>query len=567
MANKRAVLGRPFPDANVPRNAFDRSSRRQFHYQLGALTCPWFEPCIAGTHLKLNRKIFQRTADVNTAAFPKMDTHIQYYFVPFRQLWSQWDDFKLNISDFNSSALAPFGQSAGVYAPPSRVPYVNTSQLGQAINTFETNQIVDELGFNRSYNARKLLNMLGYGEGEKGGLISSAIDVNIWPILAYHKIYYDHFRNTAYESNNPKYYNMDYLYSNAVQISNVTMKPSDAEVRDLLHLHYVNYRQDYFTNLYPSLNYVQSDPSGLSWNNPPNLVGLGSYGSNLWNSGTSNPSLGSSYLYGPDLSSSTPPSGVQILSVNAIRSAFALDKLMRSSAYAPKHAKDQYEARFGIKFRNNPNESIFIGSFMNDIQIGEVTSTAATDINGQLNPLGAIGGKGVSFDDFGKTLEFDCQEDGIVMAICYTTMRSSYRSLGIDSYLTKHVREDYFQPEFQDLGLEPVYGAEFSRSAGYSIIMGYHPRNQRYKIGIDKNYGLFSDINSDMYQFINHTDVGRIPTGNGVNYSWFKVRPTDLNGVMRVDFDGSWATDQFITDCEFGCTAIQNMSIHGQPSL
>lgn len=566
MANKKAVLGRPLPDANVPRNAFDRSSRRQYHYALGQLIPAWWEPCIAGTHLKLNRKIFQRTADVNTAAFPKMDTHIQYYFVPMRQMWSLWEDFKLNISDYNSTALIP-AQSASTAVPiPSRAPYANTADIGNALNDMIQNSAVDDLGFPRYEFAQKLLNLLGYGQADHGGLISLAADVNLWPLLAYHKIYYDHFRNTSYESNNPRKYNMDYLHSNGVASGSVTMKVAQSEFYSndgLLMPHYVNYRQDYFTNLYPSLNFVVSTPLGTTWTIPSSVVNADSYSSSsavyfgVQTGGTRGTFLNAS---------NSGTSNLRITS-QSIRALFALDKLTRSSAYAPKHAKDQYEARFGIKFRNNPNESIYVGSFMNDIQIGEVTTTAATEIQGNLNPVGAIGGKGVSFDDFGKTLEFDCQEDGIIMAIQYTTVRSSYRALGIDSYLVKHLREDYFQPEFQDLGLEPVYGAEFSRSTGYSLIMGYHPRNQRYKLSIDKNYGLFMDMNSDMSMFINHTDVGRIPSSSGVNYSWFKVRPTDLNGIMRVDFDGSWSTDQFITDCEFGCTAIQNMSVHGQPSL
>ena len=132
MANKKAVLGRPLPNASTPRNAFDRSSRRQFHYALGQLVPAWWEPVIAGSKLKLNRKVFQRTADVNTAAFPKLDTHVQYYYVPFRQLWSFWDDFKLGIQDTNSSALFNaadlFGRSM-----PTRVPYTTASDIATTL--------------------------------------------------------------------------------------------------------------------------------------------------------------------------------------------------------------------------------------------------------------------------------------------------------------------------------------------------------------------------------------------------------------------------------------------------
>lgn len=600
MANKKAVLGRPLPNASVPRNAFDRSSRRQFHYALGQLVPAWWEPVIAGSKLKLNRKMFQRTADVNTAAFPKLDTHVQYYFVPFRQMWSFWDDFKLGIQDTNSSALFNaqdlFGRTM-----PTRVPYTTAADFFTTLDDIQQNSLLDDLGYRRDYGVSKILNLLGYGQGDA---YTFTRDMNLWPILAYHKIYYDHFRNTAYEPNLPHMYNMDYLWA-----QNRDMKIPQANLlgtavdNGLFSFHYVNYRNDYFNNLYPSLNYIQVPPTGSQWQIPSNVVNgvvssvlvqlSGSTGTDVgrWatnGSGSSNINVvkgesdTSVYLgdgsrimsHDHSLSQQVSLNANQILNPQAIRAAFALDKLLRSSAYAPKHAKQQYEARFGIKFKNNPNESFYLGSFMNDVTIGEVTTTATTNFtdsggNSRVSPTGAIGGKGIGFGDWGKTIDFTAEEDGIVMAIVYSTIRSSYRALGVDSYLSKHLPEDYFQPEFQDLGLEPVYGSEFNQTLTDATILGYRPRNQRYKIGIDKNYLLFMDMQQDLSMFINHTDVGRIPANGstGVPYSWFKVKPSDLNGIMRVNFNGQWNTDQFITDCEFGFTCIQNMSVHGQPKL
>ena len=574
MAKKKAVLDRPLPDASLPRNAFDRSSLREYHTALGQLTPVWWEPVIAGSHCKLNRKIFQRTADVNTAAFPIIDTHIQYYFVPMRQMWSYWENFKLGIQDYNSSSLAYVSGNTPTY--PNQVPYTTLGDFFTALDYLTTNSIVDEVGLPARPFAEKLLNYLGYGQGNIFPAPSTALGsmhVNLWPLLAYHKIYYDHFRNTAYESNKPDAYNIDHFWSrsnlSAISWSAlVTQSGLNSAISGLLAPHYVNYRDDYFTNVYPSLNYVQSTPSGNNWSIPTNIVGS-AVGNNLpfGEMGVLAAGNGNN-IYLSNLDATTG----KFFSLQSLRSAFALDKLMRSSAYAPKHVQDQYEARFGIKFKDNINESIYLGSYMNPLTIGEVTSTAATDYTDsggttQTMPVGAIGGKGISFDDFGKTITFDAKEDGIIMAVQYTTIRSSYRALGLDSYLTKFLPEDYFQPEFQDLGLEPIYGYEFSRSLGSSIVMGYRPRNQRYKLSMDKNYGLFMDMTQDLSMFINHTDVGRLPSSSGLPYTWFKVQPTDLNGIMRVDFDGSWATDQFINQCEFGFTCVQNMSVHGQPKL
>lgn len=609
MANKLAVLSRPSPDASLPRNAFDRESMRVYHYSLGQLIPAWFEVLTAGSHAKINRKIFQRTSDLNTAAFPMIDTHIQYYFVPFRQLWSLWDDFKLGIKDVNSTSLVNISDTTtdGNLTLPNRVPYTSLADLETALINSQSNGEVDIFGFPAQDSARKLLNMLGYGFPFYG---ANQLEVNLWPILAYHKIYYDHFRNSSYENNLARLYNLDYLWSR-----NRDMKVPANELKTtrdgLLSLHYVNYRDDYFTNIYPSLNYVQLTavsvgPNYGPGNLQPNPIGVpsnivngnvgtvpvnisGSTGTDrtrwsVWdgssltsNSNVKTLNTGDLYqegnpnvtiVHSHDISGQFNLNASQVLNVQAIRAAFAFDKLLRSSAYAPQHVKDQYEARFGIKFNVNPDESIYVGSYKNDIQIGEVTSTANTLDSGG-DALGAIGGKGVGFSDWQKTIDFNANEDGILMAIQYSTIRSCYRSIGVDSYLTKHLPEDYFQPEFQNLGLEPVYGSEFNQSLGQSTILGYRPRNQRYKLGIDKSYGLFADVSQDLSMFINHTDVGRVvPVGaSGVNYSWFKVKPSDLNGVLTAEYDGTWSTDQFYGQTIFGCTVNQNMSVHGQPSL
>ena len=573
MANKKAVLSRPLPDASVTRNAFDRESMRCYHYSLGQLLPVWFEPVIAGSHLKLNRKIFQRTAQLNTAAFPIIDTHLQYYFVPFRLMWSLWDDFKLGIQDVNSTALVNVldENALGRLTMPNRVPYTTRADLGTALNYIVTNNQVDVFGITNEWHAKMLLQLLGYGQVTE--LTTDPSQVNLWPLLAYHKIYYDHFRKSSYENNYAKAYNMDYLWAR-----NRDMKIPVADLynnwQGLLNMHNVDYRNDYFNNLYPTLNYVQITPVTQSASpGTPGLtvgsaIGLPSNVSGLV-SGANNTNFMGIVPYSEHtfmretLGTNTSVS----LTLPTLRAAFALDKLMRSSAYAPLHVKDQYEARFGIKFPYNASESVFIGAYKNDIQIGEVTSTADTGSAGAA--LGAIGGKGVGFGDWGKTLEFNAKEDGIVMAIQYSTVRSCYRALGVDSYLVKHLPEDYYQPEFQNLGLEPVYGQEFNASLGQSTVLGYRPRNQRYKLGVDKSYGLFADIGQDLSMFINHTDVGRLPAvgQSGVNYAWFKVNPSDLDGVMSVAYDGTWHTDQFFGQTIFGCTVIQNMSVHGQPSL
>ena len=374
MANKKAVLGRPLPDATVSRNAFDRSSLREYHTALGQLTPVWWEPVIAGSHCKINRKIFQRTADVNTAAFPKIDTHLQYYFVPMRLMWSYWENFKLGINDYNSSALGY--QSQGMDTYPTSVPYTTLGDFNSALAYMSTNSLVDSVGMPVLPFAQKVLNYLGYGQGNSfpaTGQTGGNVQVNLWPLLAYHKIYYDYFRNTAYESNRPSNYNVDRFWAasgtNSIAYTSLVAGSQASYATGILSPHYVNYRHDYFTNMYPALNYVQSLPTGQAWQIPSNVAGLssaatmllsGTTGNDLgrWSDGSSSMGVGNNVSTNTDTLRLTSQGGTNSniyhdhslnVSVNAtipynvqsIRAAFALDKLMRSSAYAPKHIKHQ----------------------------------------------------------------------------------------------------------------------------------------------------------------------------------------------------------------------------------
>lgn len=605
---KRKVLSRPLPDASLPRNSFDRGFTSAYTSVCGQLLPVFCQPVIAGSHSKINRRIFQRTANVHTAAFATLDTHIQFYFVPLRMLMGNWDSFKLNIQDINSSAYA-ISKAGGVKV--GGVPYFNLKGLNSVYP--DTASYNDDCGFRLWKGALRLLDMLGYGnytslpDGDYRSL-----QLNAFRLLAYQKVYYDHFRNTAYESNDPFAYNADF------HILNDAGDVSDS-LPQILRMRYVNYRKDFFQNLYPSLDYVVSSPEGTNWSIPKSVVddnhsaavtfdgsvvGETESDTDKWKFSAEESSPGSSrqpvlmykssdglksllstdsdsspswLMHTHDVFGDAEVPATQLLSVlnaQTIRATFALDKLMRSSAYAPKHAKEQYEARYGIKFPENINESTFIGAFKNDVVIGEVVNQTAFAQGDTPSgaPLGAIGGKGVGAGNFGQDIVYDNKEDGFIIGVQYSLPRTSYDSTRIDTYNLKSDREDFFIPEFMDLGLQPITRREMRIQDSLTkdnYILGYVPRYQEYKLGIDENHGLFA-TDSDLSKFV--VDSGSkmasaVVDGNGVTARFFKVSPSDVDSIFQVNFDGSQSTDQFLNYCHFKFDCVMNMSVHGQPRL
>lgn len=598
----KKVLGRPLPDASIPRNAFDRSYVRNFNHSVGMLLPVFCEPVIAGSSIKLNRQIFERTADVNTAAFNKLDTHIQFYAVKLKYLYSRWDDFKLNIQDLQTSAYN-FVSNDFVRVPdvPSSIP---TFDIHERFQLPDVADLKDGVGYSWVNGALRLLDLLGYNGYD---IYADSPQMNTLRLQAYQKVYFDHFRNTAYESNNPFAYNSDlFVQNNGSPVSEVVYNQF---LKEIMTLRYVNYRKDYFQNIYPALNYVVSDPSGLSWQLPSSLVGAtGSAPVSLSGSGTLAGVTGSDrdrwstgdgfngnveILNGSALvnnrlhftehthtvsgSASLNSSGSlglnpSVYNVQAIRASFALDKLLRSSAYAPKHARDQYKARYGISGKGfDDHLSDFIGAFMNDITIGEVVSTSDT-LNGDVgNRLGAIGGKGIGSGDYGRTLEYTANEDSLIVGVCYTIPRTQYDGNRYDNWNMKSVREDFFIPEYMDLGLQPLYRGELYEGdeVTRNFILGYVPRYQEYKLGIDVNNGLFINGES-LSPFVVHTNAeerGLSPVGHGVNNNFFKVTPSDVDSLFVQSYDGEQRSDQIYSNCRFMFVVNCNMSVHGQPHL
>lgn len=570
---KTSVLSRPMPRASLPRNSFDRGFISNF-VQSGGFLNPVFAQFVpAASHGRINRSEFVRMSQVNTAAFPTIDHHIDFFKIPIRLLFSRYGDFKLAIQDTNSSALTDGASTPGFNVPTS-LPYLTTENIGTYVISGNPQ---DQLGFPYSYNSRILLDSLGYNADNCLNYSSSAYqgykqNLNALKLLAYQKVYYDHFRNTAYESNNPFAYNADWAYVNG---NNGNL--STLHLDEILKPRYANYRKDYFTNIYPSLNYVVSSPVQGSWLIPNSVVGV--FPGNSFNP-NNQPILNdviSSAQLSPSVLSGRNSAGNSYISVSVqqIRSIFALDKLMRASAYAPKHVKQQMEARFGIIVPDIiGNESEKLGSFMSDIVIGEVTSTANTGSTG--DPLGAIGGKGVGAQSHGDTISFDTgADDCIIMGISYFMIRSFYDSTRVDNFNMKFTKEDIFVPEFENLGLQPIYQMERKQNpandaaaiAYNNKILGYVPRYQEYKLGIDENHSYFN-AGKPLQSFVNHTSLkGNNNAGNGVSLGYFKVDPRDFDTIFVDAYDPLQNSEHFFGQIRFKFDCRQNMDVHGQPRL
>ena len=200
MSLSKVPLIRP-SKANRPRNAFDLSQRHLFTAPAGALLPVLSLDLMPHDHIEINASDFMRTLPMNSAAFVSMRGVYEFFFVPYKQLWSAFDQFITGMSDYKTSYMYPFKNKVVENAP--------SFGIQDFLKFISTKTDKDIHGFPKKNGVYRMLDLLGYGKyATSAGTAYTDIPEkttkdlgNATPFraLAYQKIYSDHYRNSTYE--------------------------------------------------------------------------------------------------------------------------------------------------------------------------------------------------------------------------------------------------------------------------------------------------------------------------------------------------------------------------------
>lgn len=247
---------------------------------------------------------------------------------------------------------------------------------------------------------------------------------------------------------------------------------------------------------------------------------------------------------------------------------------MMISERAAKTYSEQIKAHWGENVNSRDNNRCYkIGETSHMIGINQVVSTSETS-EGSLGQLGAFG----SGKSNGNRFTYDCHEHGVLMGIMYISPIADYPSDMMDAFNQKFSAYDYFQPEFDCLGMQYLQYKQLGglflgqpRSSDNTAkfaanqILGYQNRYLEYK---------------SSYDFISNFFAGQNPTWVALrDFDWltygsdfalyplkyFYIDPKVLNSIFVQQFNGSGKTYQFLVDCQNSAQAVRNMSIDGTP--
>lgn len=566
------------------RNGFDLSSKRNFTAKAGELLPVNCWEVLPGDSFVFDLKTLTRTQPLNTAAFARIREYFDFYFVPYSLLWNKANTVLTQMNDNVQHATSLDPTQNGVLA--GTMPYTTMSDISGYLNSLAVDNSIDIrkkqnfFGFNRAMCSAKLLEYLGYGNfypyAEKqtntfdsvapNGVKPMNLQMSLFPLLAYQKIYNDYYRQSQWEKSSPSTFNVDYVTGTSSTL--VTLNTQNVrENYSLLDLRYCNWQQDLFHGVLPRSQYGDVSTASLSVNGLAGLTG------NLDITVTEGQgSIAKQQVTGGKLSGV----GDGSLSILALRQAEFLQRWKEITLSGNKDYREQIQKHWNV----SPSEAYsemctYLGGIDSSLDINEVVNNNITGDN-----AADIAGKGVGVSN--GQIRFDSRgEYGVIMCIYHCLPLLDYSSYCISPKVTRVNAVDFAIPEFDRLGMQPVPYVWFSNASRQSDGVafpnfGYAPRYIDYKTDIDMSLGAFKTSLSNWIISYNEqsvqlsSDLGLDqPTvnqvGGAITYPVFKVSPHCLDSLFAVSANSTVDTDPFLCSSFFDVKVVRNLDVDGLP--
>ena len=556
------------------RSSYDLSSKKLFTAKVGELLPCYWQIAIPDNNYRISADWFTRTVPVNTAAYTRIKEYYDFFAVPLRLISRALPQAFTQMTDYMTSASSPTSNTEGLKS----VPYTSLQSISASLTLAQSLDSFDDVGLPFVYGSCKLLDLLGYGSfiassssakeaisnaylsfyptsDSKNPLVFRVSQVvNLLPLLAYQKVYFDIFSNSQWEKHLAYSYNLDYWDGK----EEVQLSP------DMFKLRYANYPKDYFMGMLPNSQYgsVAVLPS-VNPNYASNLV----YAAGNPSSSLTNPKDSKTIETGNTSTSARQLLINSDLSALSIRATEYLQHWKEVVQFSSKDYSDQMAAQFGIKAPEYMgNHCHYIGGWSNVININEVINTNLNDQSSQAS----IAGKGVGSNS-GHTLNYSCgAEHQVIIGIYHAVPMLDWDISGQAPQLTVTSITDFPQPAFDQLGMQSVPALNLindtSRTAEGAL--GYNLRYWQWKSAIDTVHAGFRK-GLAYRSWASALDGWDVLTSSGkFSYQSMKVRPQQLNSIFLPQVSGDHsgvAFDQLLCNVNFQVYAVQNLDRNGLP--
>lgn len=467
------------------RSVFDLSHEVKLTCDMGQLIPILNEEMVPGDTFKVGNQIVARLQPLIAPIMHEINVYVHYFFVPYRILWSGWEDFITGGKDGTDTSTLPSSTSAA-----------------------SVGSLKDYLGW------------------PVGVTLPAGQGMNLFPINAYNMIWNEYYRDENLQS--------EVVLSNATLLIRSWEKdyftsalpwqqrgtPVALPVTGLTSAEWAD---DVFESANAYTNPATLEQEAANATNPQIGIHYAAGGTGLTNAITNTKNAFND--------NEVDLSGATTFDVADLRLAFQIQKFMERNARAGVRYTEFLGAHFGVRPRDDRlQRPEYIGGSKSRVIISEVLKTGSTD---EESPQGNMAGHGITAD---QTFcgSYTAQEFGVIMGIMSVMPKPAY-SQGCNRQWLRRTRYDYYFPEFANLSEQAITRQEIYTSAveaENATIFGYQGRydEMRYKPNriaglmrtdfdfwhLGREFSSAPELNSTFIQCVPDKRIFAVPTEPGL---------------------------------------------------
>lgn len=591
------------PAPRVPRNTFNRSHPNTLSMPFQRVVPTLLEEIYPGDMFRCNPEVFARLQPLVAPVMNNMKISQHMFYVPLRTVTHHYAEFM-------------FGNRMGTY--DEVLPYTHTGFFFELVYELHTDsydeeaaeviRLLDFIGLPFRYSSSSSVSSfvsswltdswnVKVAGGDPEGVepsVDTGFRINLCPFFAYQKIISEYFRDENVEDDPFE-----------VFISVTEEDPFDwtGDVSDLLHTLIVSstvslsslfqlrrraWQHDRFTS---SLPFAQRGPDvllpisgsapvvykdgymlesgesqyGLLVSAPPAqtpseskapLTRVTGTAGAVGNVDIPTSMVGYGMAYDPNGSLEVDFANAGLTTtINDFRTAERVQRFFERDARGGVRPNEGTLSHFGIR---TPDASLdraeFLGGSQQPIVVSEVAQTSeSTDTS----PQGTLAGKGTSYKSH-RGFRMFFTEHGFVFNLTSALVRANYWQ-GIPKVFSRMQRDEYYWPEFANLGEEPVFTKEIYADAtqvAEDTVFGYVPRYSDLKSSIGEVHG---DMRSSLAFWTQTREFSNKPVLNRE----FLFGDPDLSPFAVQ----SLYSDPIIVTIQFHLKASRLMPFYGVPTI